>query len=99
MTKYSVYQLLGSDNRNNRFDVVYDKNNVQIARDAFKNKYYSYVGQIIANDLDHCFEVGNIGPMENVLNPMRSLSSGDILVDWQTSEMHLIENVGFTKLN
>ena len=45
---------------------------------------YTHVADIVADDINHAFEVGNIGPADRVnrIAPkMRSVSVGDILVD------------------
>ena len=66
-----------------------------------KENRYTFVAEIKAVDLNHCFEVGNIGPEENITRrrSMASLSVGDVLIDWKTGEQHLIKNIGFEKLN
>jgi hypothetical protein len=47
------------------------------------HKCYDHVANIIADDLEHCFEVGNIGPEDRIekLDKMHSISVGDILED------------------
>lgn len=100
MTKFSIYQLRGSENRDTRFDVQFGENPKEIALKAFKENRYTFVAEIEAVDLNHCFQVGNIGPEENITRrgPMASLSVGDVLIDWKTGEQHLIENFGFKSL-
>ena len=51
---------------------------------ALANGCYTHVADIVADDINHAFEVGNIGPADRVnrIAPkMRSVSVGDILVD------------------
>ena len=51
---------------------------------ALANGCYTHVADIVADDINHAFEVGNIGPADRVnrITPkMRSVSVGDILVD------------------
>ena len=100
MTKYSVYQAQGSENRDLRFDVCFGDDPLAIAKEAFANGSYTFVSSIVANDLNHCFEIGNIGPESAItrVRKMASLSAGDILVDWKSGEMHLIANLGFKPL-
>ena len=53
-----------------------------LASDAFDAGYYTHVANITAEDYNDCFEVGNIGPDENIerLGRMSSLSVGDVIV-------------------
>ena len=51
---------------------------------ALANGCYTHVADIVADDLNHAFEAGNIGPADRVnrIAPkMRSVSVGDVLVD------------------
>ena len=47
------------------------------------NGSYTHVANIVADDINHAFEVGNIGPEDRIerLAKMHSVSVGDILVD------------------
>ena len=53
-----------------------------LASDAFEAGYYTHVCNIEAADYNDCFEVGNIGPEENIerLGRMSSLSVSDVIV-------------------
>ena len=53
------------------------------ARIALQNGCYTHVANIVADDINHAFEAGNIGPEDRIerLAQMRSVSVGDILVD------------------
>lgn len=54
-----------------------------IASDAFEASYYTHVANITAKDYNDCFDVGNIGPEENIeriTDRMASLSVGDVIV-------------------
>ena len=55
----------------------------EVASEAFKLGYYTHVSNITAEGLEGVFEVGNIGPEENIerLAPMYSVSVGDIVED------------------
>jgi hypothetical protein len=50
---------------------------------ALRNGCYTHVANIVADDINHAFEAGNIGPEDRIerLAKMRSVSVGDILVD------------------
>lgn len=61
---------------------------------------YQKVAVIEANDLDGVFEVGNIGPEENItrLGRMHSLSVGDVIVD-PAGVAHLVASFGFEQID
>jgi hypothetical protein len=67
-----------------------------IASDAFETGLYTHVANITANDYNDCFEVGNIGPEENIerLSRMSSLSVGDVIVD-EEGQCAVVAPVGF----
>jgi len=60
---------------------------------------YSHVGDIIADDLEHVFEVGNIGPEDRIQRHgrMRSVSVGDIVED-PNGVKHVVAKFGFEEL-
>ena len=54
-----------------------------LASDAFDAGYYTHVANIEAEDYNDCFEVGNVGPddqIERITVRMSSLSVGDVIV-------------------
>jgi hypothetical protein len=61
---------------------------------------YDTVCTIIAKNLDEVFEIGNIGPEEKItrLNPMHSVSVGDIIEDSTTSKRYVVSPFGFKEL-
>ena len=62
---------------------------------------YEHVANIEAADLNGVFEIGNIGPEENIerLGPiMHSLSVGDIIVDTDEESTHYVDSFGFGQL-
>jgi hypothetical protein len=67
-----------------------------LASDAFDAGYYTHVANIEAEDYNGCFEVGNIGPEENIerLSRMSSLSVGDVIVA-EDGTVVVIAPVGF----
>ena len=60
---------------------------------------YTKVAEVVADDLDHVFEVGNIGPEDRItrLEKMTSISVGDIIAD-ADGNCSVVCNVGFTPL-
>ena len=60
---------------------------------------YTKVAEVVADDLDHVFEVGNIGPEDRItrFDKMHSISVGDIIAD-ADGNCSVVCNVGFTPL-
>ena len=67
-----------------------------LAYDAMEAGYYTHVANIEANDLNGVFQIGNIGPEENIerLAPMHSLSVGDVIVD-EEGQCNVVAKFGF----
>ena len=65
-----------------------------------KNNCYTKVAEVVADDLNHVFEVGNIGPEDRItrLDKMHSISVGDIIVDAE-GNASAVASVGFTPLD
>ena len=71
-----------------------------IAQEAFDKGYYTHVSNITTDKgLEGVFEVGNIGPEENIerLHPMYSTSVGDIVVDPEGNK-HVVASFGFKEV-
>ena len=71
-----------------------------IAKEAFDKGYYTHVSNITTDKgLEGVFEVGNIGPEENIerLHRMYSTSVGDIVVD-PAGNKHVVADVGFQEV-
>ena len=101
MKTFAVYQLKGSDFRDARFELGFGKDPKTLAQKLFEDFSYTLVAEITAPDLDGVFQVGNIGPIENIRrisDRMSSVSVGDIIEDNETQEKYLVANFGFTKL-
>jgi hypothetical protein len=60
---------------------------------------YTKVAEVVADDLEHVFEVGNIGPEDRIkrFDKMNSISVGDIIAD-ADGVCSVVNNVGFTPL-
>lgn len=68
-----------------------------LAYDAFVEKgYYTHVANIEASSPNEVFQIGNIGPEENIerLNRMHSISVGDVLVD-EEGNCSVVAPIGF----
>jgi hypothetical protein len=60
---------------------------------------YTKVAEVVADDLDHVFEVGNIGPEDRItrFDKMNSISVGDIIAD-ADGNCSVVADFGFTPL-
>jgi len=69
------------------------------AKIALQNSCYTHVANIVADDINHAFEVGNIGPEDRIerLAQMRSVSVGDVLVDREGA--WLVMPVGYREID
>jgi hypothetical protein len=69
------------------------------AKIALQNGCYTHVANIVADDINHAFEAGNIGPEDRIerLAQMRSVSVGDILVDSEGA--WLVMPVGYREVD
>ena len=70
-----------------------------LVKEALAADYYTHVGNITANDLEDVFNVGNIGPEENIerLDRMSSLSVGDVVED-EDGVRHVVASFGFEEV-
>ena len=70
-----------------------------MVKEALAADYYTHVGNITANDLEDVFNVGNIGPEENIerLGRMSSLSVGDVVED-ENGVRHVVASFGFEEI-
>jgi hypothetical protein len=70
-----------------------------MVKEALAADYYTHVGNITANDLEDVFNVGNIGPEENIerLDRMSSLSVGDVVED-ENGVRHVVASFGFEEI-
>jgi len=57
---------------------------------------YTHVADVIADDLDHVFEVGNIGPADRIIrhSKMTSISVGNVIED-ANGVRSVVANFGF----
>jgi len=61
--------------------------------------FYNKVAEIEANDLEHVFEISNLGREDAItrLDRMHSLSVGDIVIDGNNIQWG-VEDIGFAEL-
>lgn len=70
------------------------------ASEAWDNGYYTHVCNIVAENLNEVFQIGNIGPEESIerLSSMHSISVADVIID-ETGEMVVVSSYGFKAFN
>tara|TARA_B100000963_G_scaffold1722_1_gene1289 strand:+ start:13880 stop:14227 length:348 start_codon:yes stop_codon:yes gene_type:complete len=83
-----------------KLDMSFAKDEVgSLAKKAMDNNWYTHVSNITANDINHVFEVGNIGPEENIerLAPMYSVSVSDV-VENENGDQFVCASVGWKEV-
>lgn len=107
--KYSIFQINFSRKEYNEIDGMRDPRGNHPKYKAYTatmfeefeagKGYYTKVAEIEANDLEHVFHIGNMGPEEKItrLDRMHSISVGDIVVDGNGIQWG-VEGVGFKEL-
>ena len=67
---------------------------------AIANECYTHVADIVADDIDHAFEAGNIGPADRVIpvegTKMHSASVGDVLQD--SEGLWFVDRIGYKEV-
>ena len=96
MAKYRVMQISMTDEQRlaTTFNPTADA--VFAAWDQYKS-----VAMIDADDLEHVFEIGNMGPEHRITRhgpPMHSVSVGDVVVDPACSTAWFVDTCGFGML-
>ena len=98
MNKYKLFQIHLTDAEYNKInaeghnsvekhltkiDMSFSDDPGALAKKAFDNAWYTHVSNITADSIEKVFEIGNIGPEENIerLAPMFSVSVGDVVED------------------
>jgi len=82
-----------------KLDMSFSKNVGSLAKTAMDNNWYTHVSNITAEGLEGVFEVGNIGPEENIerLAPMYSVSVADIVED-ETGKQFVCASIGWKEV-
>jgi len=82
-----------------RMALMFGDHTVSAAATAIAKGFYTHVSNITANDLDGVFEVGNIGPEENIerFGPMSSVSVGDLIEDEDGNRV-VVASFGFKEV-
>lgn len=94
--KFAVYQTRDQDTKIALMLGFQDGETATIASNAWDNGLYNHVANITAIDYNEVFEIGNIGPEENIerLARMSSISVGDVIVG-EDGTIAVVANVGF----
>ena len=94
-SKFAVYQI---PEDNPKIRDMYFMNPLEI--EAISDEY-ELVGLIEASDLEQAFTIGNIWAKNKieVVGDMRSVSVGDIIENLETGVTHVVDNIGFVKIN
>mgnify|MGYP003320874285 CR=1 FL=1 len=113
--KYELHQIHLTDEEHNKvnaeghnsvakhklhLDMNFSDTEEVLAKEAWDKGYYTHVSNITTDKgLEGVFEVGNIGPEENIerLHPMYSTSVGDIVVDPEGNK-HVVASFGFKEV-
>jgi len=98
-TKFAIYQL-PFENENVRDMYFMSPNQIEEISDQ-----YEFVAVIEARDLEHVFTISNCCDMDpkletliERLQPMHSISVGDIIHNLETDETWVVANYGFDKI-
>lgn len=97
MPLYRLYYPLDPSFRFNpdlkRDDVIHSRLS-KLARTPAPGWYHA--GLVVADNLDHLFELTNIGP--GLAGVSRSLSVGDVILDTGTEALYQVDDVGFEEV-
>ena len=113
--KYELHQIHLTDEEHNKvnaeghnsvekhklhLDMNFSDKAEVLAKEAWDKGYYTHVSNITTDKgLEGVFEVGNIGPEENIerLAPMHSVSVADIIVD-EAGNKNVVASMGFEEV-
>lgn len=99
MKKFAIYQL---PSEHDKMRDLYFMNPLEI--ESISDEF-ELVAQIDARSLDECFRIGNFVCAEDellrqvVAEGMRSISPGDIIHNLETDETHVVDRIGFVKID
>ena len=71
-----------------------------LAKEAFEKGYYTHVANVTGSDLEHVFQIGNIGPEGDIFRKkpsMHSFSVGDIFVK-ENGDTFVVASFGFDQI-
>ena len=92
--KYALYQMPFEN------DLIRDIRFMNALQIEEVSDQYELVATVEAEDLDEVFFFGNMKRSKfNVVGEMVSVSVGDIIHNLTTDETHVVDNIGFVKIN
>jgi len=100
--KFSIYQMIPSHRKylaEHKSDEYFQVSFYGNVPSSLFLAHYSKVCEIIADDLNEVFEIGNIGPEDKItrLDRMHSISVGDVIED-EENRLYVVKGVGFERL-
>jgi hypothetical protein len=95
MNRYAIFQL---SDENPKIRDMYFLNSSEIEEISDE---YELVGIIRAKNLEQAFTIGNVWAKDRIeiVGDMRSVSVGDIIQNMETDETHVVDRIGFVKIN
>ena len=94
MTTYALYQVPFEN------DLIRDIRFMNPIEIEAVSDQYELVATVEANSLEGVFHFGNMQRSKfNVVGEMVSVSVGDIIHNLDTDETHVVDNIGFVKIN
>ena len=97
---YETVNAVGHTEAGRQFPIWKAKLDIMSGSEGFVPEYsthYSHVADVVAEDLESVFHVGNMGP-ENLItrhSRMHSVSVGDIVVD-ESGNSYMVDPIGFS---
>jgi hypothetical protein len=96
MNTYAIYQIPEVTPMN----LIRDISFFTPAEVEAVSDFHELVGTVEAKSLNEVFEYGNLHHwMIKQVVPMRSISVGDIIHNLATDETHVVDKLGFVKIN
>jgi hypothetical protein len=94
MSKFALYQVPFEN------DLIRDIRFMNPLEVEAVSDQFELVGMVEAKDLGEVFSFGNMNrEMFNVVGDMVSVSVGDIIHNLETDETHVVDRIGFVKIN
>ena len=108
--RYNVYMMIDKEIQMKRFAVFQLPEESKFIRDLYFmnpnqiaeiSDEYRMVALIDGKTLNDVFEIGNIGPETSIerIEPMHSVSVGDIIQDVIDDKTYVVDKYGFVKID
>ena len=94
MNTYALYQIPFEN------DLIRDIRFMNPLEIEAVSDQFELVATVEADSLDQVFHFGNMQRSKfNIVGEMVSVSVGDIIENLETGETHVVDNIGFVKIN